>query len=185
MEMRHAQEELWREPFIRHFSSPTKPWHFVYRGPARSRFFYYLKKSGWFGPIEDMSTLIKKVWETQNEYEPWLKRLYVTSQELGAQIPAGDSFILVDQNKFWFELLACRRSMPFLERNGQYWGSPADDAMAIHELERLRQSGASHIVFAWPAFWWLDYYTGFRSYLESEFRCVLKNNNVVMFDLRR
>ncbi len=184
VEMRHAQEELWREPFIRHFSNPTRPWHFAYRGPAQSRFFYYLKKSGWFGPIEDMRRLIKKVWETQNEYEPWLKRLYVTSQELGALIPAGDSFILVDQNQFWFELLACRRSIPFLERDGRYWGSPPDDATAIRELERLRQSGAGHIVFAWPAFWWLDYYHELNRYLRSSFRCVLDNERAVVFDLR-
>src|SRR5712692_5862686 len=184
VEMRHAQEELWREPFIRHFSSPTKPWHFVYRGPARSRFFYYLKKSGWFGPIEDMRMLIKKVWETQGEYEPWLKRLYVTSQELDALIPAGDSFILVDQNQFWFELLACRRSIPFLERDGQYWGSPPDDDTAIRELERQRQSGATFIVFGWPAFWWLDYYHELNRHLRSSFRCVLDNERAVVFDLR-
>jgi hypothetical protein len=42
--------------------------------------------------------------------------------------------------------------VPLVEREGQYWGSPADDAAAIEELERLRRAGAGFAAFAWPAF---------------------------------
>jgi hypothetical protein len=49
----------------------------------------------------------------------------------------------------------------------------------------MRQSTADFLVFAWPAFWWLDHYTEFNRHLNSEFRCVLQNNDVMMFDLRR
>ena len=52
------------------------------------------------------------------------------------------------------------------------------------ELERLRQSGASFIVFAWPAFWWLDHYRELADYARKNFRCVLRNPDLLIFDLR-
>ena len=58
------------------------------------------------------------------------------------------------------------------------------DLAAIRELERLRQAGASFMVFAWPAFWWLDYYARFRRHLRSRFRCALENDRLIAFDLR-
>jgi hypothetical protein len=59
-----------------------------------------------------------------------------------------------------------------------------DDRTAISELERLRHSGARFIAFAWPAFWWLEYYDKFRLYL-LQFQCVLRNDRLVLFDLGR
>ncbi len=99
-------------------------------------------------------------------------------------IPRGESFILVDEDDWGTEdVMAGRRCIPFLQRGGQYWGSPADDEAAIREFEQLRREGASFIAFAWPAFWWLEYYSGFHRYLRSEFRCVLENDRLVVFDL--
>jgi hypothetical protein len=40
------------------------------------------------------------------------------------------------------------------------------------------------MVFAWPAFWWLEHYAGLREHLRSKFRCVLDNERLVAFDLR-
>ncbi len=77
------------------------------------------------------------------------------------------------------------RAIPFLEKNGQYWGPPADDETAVREFERLRQAGASYIAFAWPAFWWLEHYADFARHLRSRFRCVVENQRLVVFDLRR
>ena len=59
-----------------------------------------------------------------------------------ALIPPGDTFILVDHEVFRDELAIGRRAMPFLERDGEYWGPPPDDLTAIQELERLRRSGS-------------------------------------------
>ena len=58
--------------------------------------------------------------------------------------------------------------LPFIERDGVYWGTPADDHEAIAELNRMHQKGINFIVFAWPAFWWLDHYKGFSEYLKSK-----------------
>jgi hypothetical protein len=60
---------------------------------------------------------------------------------------------------------------------------PSDDDTAIRELTRLRESGAKFLVFTWDAFWWLDYYVEFHRKLKSQYRCVLKNERLVVFDL--
>lgn len=113
------------------------------------------------------------------------ERLELAIQEIIALIPAEARFILVDEALFGAETFASRQSMPFLERNGEYWGPPPDDETAIREIERMRCSGASFIVFGWPAFWWLDYYAGLRDYLTAKFCCVLKNSRLLAFDLQQ
>ena len=119
-----------------------------------------------------------------DEQKIWMKRLYKATQEIAALIPPGDTFILVDQEQWGGEVAAGRHAIPFLEKDGQYWGPPADDDTAIREFERLHQSGASFMVVGWPAFWWLDYYSGLHRHLRSKFRCVRKNSRLVVFDLR-
>ncbi len=115
----------------------------------------------------------------------WWHRLHLIIQDITTLVPPAETFILVDEDQLGFsETVSDRRRIPFLERDGQYWGAPTDDETAIRELERLRQSGASFIVFAWTAFWWLDYYTGLHHYLRSKFRRVMENERLVIFDLR-
>lgn len=75
--------------------------------------------------------------------------------------------------------------MPFLERDGEYWGNPKNDATAIDELDRLRSDPrASHFIVGWPAFWWFDDYSVFTAHLHENFECVLANEQLVAFDLR-
>jgi hypothetical protein len=120
------------------------------------------------------------------EERKWLHRLRRAAKAIEGLVPRGATFILVDEGQ-WAggELDAERRVLPFLERDGQYWGAPPDDATAIQELERLRRSGASFLVFVWPAFWWLDYYSEFSGYLRAKFACLLENECLVAFDLRK
>lgn len=99
-------------------------------------------------------------------------------------IPAGSTFIRIDQDELGPEVAIWSISVPFLEKNGWYWGPPADDETAISELERLRGNGASFVVIAFPAFWWLDYYKGFHRYLRSRYHCALHTDRTVIFDLR-
>jgi len=113
----------------------------------------------------------------------WCFRLERAMQEIAAAVPPGETFILVDQDE-WGMSEASRPSIPFLERHGKYWGNPQDDETAIRELERLRKSGASFIVFGWPAFWWFDCYPGLHQFLRSQFRSVVETDCVTIFDLR-
>lgn len=115
----------------------------------------------------------------------WFHRLQQAAGEINAFVPAGDKFILVDDGTWGAqEVFPNNRALPFLECNGQFWGAPEDDAAAIAELDRQRCAGVGFIVFAWPAFWWLDHYAEFRRHLDTEFRCALKNDRLVIYDLR-
>ena len=116
--------------------------------------------------------------------EGWVPMVRRATDDIDDLVPPGDVFLLVDNGQISSYLAIHARALPFLERDGQYWGPPADDATAISELERLRQAGASFIVFAWPAFWWLDFYSKFHDYLRSHFACTLQNERLVAFDLR-
>ncbi len=116
---------------------------------------------------------------------PGLHRLYAAIQEIIKVVPAESSFILVDDGCLESpDLLAPRRYLPFLEKDGRYRGKPPDDATAIRELERLRKAGASFIVFIRSTFWWLEYYTGLHRYLRAQFPCIQQDERIVVFDLR-
>jgi hypothetical protein len=107
-------------------------------------------------------------------------------RRIDSVVPSGEGVILVDEEQWGNERAAFgrRRLTPFLERDGQYWGPPPDDETAVSELDRLRRSGRSFIAFAAPAFWWLDHYSGLNVHLHSRFRCVLRDEHLVLFDLR-
>ena len=119
----------------------------------------------------------------------WKNQYYSLFQlairEMVSVLPLGATFILVDEAGLGQDAVPGRQALPFLEHEGQYWGHPSDDATAIRELERLRNSGASFIVFAWPAFWWLEYYLEFHQFLRSNFPCVLQNERLVVFNLKK
>jgi hypothetical protein len=107
------------------------------------------------------------------------------TDELAALIPRGCAFILIDDNQGdTGEVLAGRRRVPFLERDGQYWGNPENEIAATAELERLRTAGVAFLAIAWPAFWWLDYYARWHRHLRSSFHRILENDRLVVFDLR-
>jgi len=103
--------------------------------------------------------------------------------ELHQLVPKGGSLILVDETRFGESPDGGCTVMPFLEREGQYWGPPPDDVTAIAELERMRQQGAHYLAFGWMAFWWLDYYRDFAAYLGNRCRLLVKNERLLVFAL--
>lgn len=115
----------------------------------------------------------------------WMHRLMQASEELSKIVPDGETYILVDEQGFGSDFAPGRRSLPFLERDGEYFGAPHDDKTAINEFERLRlEQNAHFIAFGWSAFWWLDYYQEFNAHLRSRFACMLENSRLIIFDLR-
>jgi hypothetical protein len=123
----------------------------------------------------------------QNTWWRWANQTYLAIQDIESVVPAGQTLLLANEDA-WDPRgpqIEGRRVLAFTENAGDYNGPPADDAAAIAELERLRQhDGASAIAFAWPAFWWLDYYAGFRAHLDATYRRVLTTPRVVVYDLR-
>lgn len=106
------------------------------------------------------------------------------SQDIAALIAPGDAFILIDQGAFGNLFSASHRTILFPEYDSHRWKTPPDDAAAVQELDRLRRAGATSVVFAWPAFWWFDYYRGFNEYPRFNYDCTLNNERLVAFDLR-
>ncbi len=105
-------------------------------------------------------------------------------EDIVSIMPAENRYVLVDEEQIRETLPESSQPIPFLERDGKYWGPPPNDMTAISELERLRQSGARFIVFVWSTFWWLDYYDGFNRYLRYNFPCVIENDRLIVFDLK-
>jgi hypothetical protein len=124
-----------------------------------------------------------RAWPKEEAFK-WMQQLALISEDIASMIQPNTNFILVDQEQVRDYIPQQYHAVPFLERNGIYWGPPPDDKIAIRECNRLRQSGAQFIIFAWTAFWWLDYFTGLKRYLTSKFKCILVNSRLVIFDLQ-
>jgi len=115
----------------------------------------------------------------------WLHRCRRAVDDLGEVLPAGATFLLVDEETWAaYDAIDGRVPVPFPELAGRYGGRPADDASAIHELERLRSAGGDFLAIAWDCFWWLDHYSGWRRHLASHYSPVLENERLRVFDLR-
>jgi hypothetical protein len=165
----------------------TRSLHSVYEDLERTKHCPGCIPNATFSETDDDVSLSRVSARLYDPEELWseMSRLGRVRQEITALIGPKDTFILVDQDEWGTEEpIRSRRPVPFLERGGEYWGSPPDDATAVRELERLRSAGASFMVFGWPAFWWLDYYAGLREHLRSNYRCVLRDELLIVFDLR-
>jgi hypothetical protein len=106
-------------------------------------------------------------------------------EEQLAAVTSRDAVVIVadlDQGGFG-RSIAGRTRLPFVEKEGQYFGPPADDAHAIGELTRLRAAGATHFALLWPAFWFFDTYPLLEQHLRNGHRCLVENERAVVFDL--
>lgn len=113
----------------------------------------------------------------------WNRRRRRAVVEIEAAVPPRHEFALLDEATLGTLSVPARPAVPFVERDGTYFGLPADDQAAIDELERLRRRGVSHFVIAWPAFWCLEHYRRFHDYLELRYRCLARTKQIMVFDL--
>jgi glycosyltransferase involved in cell wall biosynthesis len=113
----------------------------------------------------------------------WTQRLDQSRAEIESVVPPDARIVQVDDGSLASDALG-RSSVPMTERDGVYWGPPRDAQHAIEELERLRAAGASFLVVAWTAMWWLDSYRGFGEYLASRYRRVSRSSAAEVYDLR-
>ena len=115
--------------------------------------------------------------------DSWFYRLRNVTQQLQTIVPAGEKFLMVENGSWGMDKSIGRLPIPFLERDGYYNGAPADDEMAIRELERMRSEGATFIAFGWPAFWWMEHYPLFAKCLAERYRQVIANEDLRAFEL--
>jgi hypothetical protein len=125
---------------------------------------------------------------TQNlltNYKPWSEWRKAALKEIATNIPRGLPFILIDEDELGTdEYVGPSRRIPFLEKDGVYWGAPADDEAAIDELDEIQKKGIDFVVLAWPAFWWLDVYTQWADRLRNKSKIIFKNDRLIIFDFR-
>ncbi len=107
------------------------------------------------------------------------------TERLRLTLRSGASYILVDEDRTNIKDGLENQPIPFLERGGQYWGPPANDAQAMRELERLRCGGAEFIVFPWLASWWLEHYSAFAKHLADTAICLANDEVMAVYELKR
>lgn len=110
----------------------------------------------------------------------WIEKLGAVKRDLDSVIHCGVPFVLIDHSALDVIDIGEHRKgkRPLLE-----WGKPLDDTSAIDALEQRRREGAEYLVVAWPAFWWLQHYSGLTRYLDGQYLCVLRNERVVIYSL--
>jgi orotate phosphoribosyltransferase len=118
--------------------------------------------------------------------EDFGSRLQRAIEKILRTVPKNADLVLVDDQQWGLgSCFAERRIRPFIERDGQYWGSPATDNVAIDELDAVIRSGATYFVLGWPAFWWLDHYKSFARHLKDRAIAVVNSNDVIIFQLSK
>jgi SAM-dependent methyltransferase len=113
----------------------------------------------------------------------WTSNICQSIEDLARLIPFDRSLIMVDEAQLEGTVTAGRRAIPFPEAEGYYGGPPDDDDSALAEFKRLRAAGAEFIVFAWPAFWWLEHYPALHRELRTNHPCILENERLIVFEL--
>jgi O-methyltransferase len=113
----------------------------------------------------------------------WMQQLHLLGQDLIRLVPQGEQVILIDQDACRFQLKTGHELIPFTQRDGQYWGPPADDAAALSELEGIRKAGVNYLAIAWPALWWIEQYPGWIAELAKSARCLLRSERGQIFRL--
>ena len=126
--------------------------------------------AGWIGP--------------RSQYT-WLRNFVLAFDGLVDTVPRNETVVLVDNEDLGTAILPGRHVLSFQEHDGDYQGLPDDAPHAIEQLARMRAAGAGMLVLAFSGFWWLDTYPDLFEHLRAHHHCLLDNDQLVVFDLRR
>ncbi len=118
-------------------------------------------------------------------YHTWDNRRAILLEQLERTLPQGEPFVLVDDGQLGVGPdFNGRRVIPFLERDGVYFGPPHVAQDAIDNLQRLAAAGVRRVVIAWPSFWWLDQYERFDRHLRSNGARLMESSQGLVFETR-
>jgi glycosyltransferase involved in cell wall biosynthesis len=128
----------------------------------------------------------QELWKQSNFNFLWPHRLLQAKEDIKSMVSEGERFIMVNGDEWGKgELVEHRKAIPFLQQDGTYIGLPADDEAAITGLEGLRKEGVPYFILWWTSFWWFDHYSGFHQYLNANYKKVLSNERLIIFDLNQ
>ena len=117
------------------------------------------------------------------EYEHLRKSI---RQVVAEQLPGGATILVISKGDEELLKLTGQQGWHFpRDDDGRYPHIyPADSTEAITQLELARAKGAGFLVIPKPAFWWLEYYSGFKEHLEGEYALsVHDEERCLIFDL--
>jgi GT2 family glycosyltransferase len=106
---------------------------------------------------------------------------------IAAQLPPGETVLVISKGDEELLHLEGREGWHFpRDAEGHYPSIyPADSAEAITQLEHGRANGAGYLLIPKPAFWWLDFYAGFKDHLERNYTVAVHDEDTcVIFDVR-
>ena len=97
-----------------------------------------------------------------------------------AVVPPSETVLMVSKGDENLLTLGSRKAWHFpRQEDGRYAGYyPTDSDDAVRQLEDLRKRGAGYIVFPATSLWWLDHYPELNRYLESRYRCMVRDDDV-------
>lgn len=103
----------------------------------------------------------------RNLYEPATAPLWEAGLTLKQITPANALIAAADNGDPTIFYYGERKGWHFLEKDGIYYGDPADTESAISNLRELREKGANYLVFSSNTMWFLDLYPEFREYVHA------------------
>ena len=112
----------------------------------------------------------------------WFYRRRRMLDALDALVPAGEPWILVDEDGTQVRGDPRWPIRGLVEHAGGV-APPADDASAIAEVERLRGEGARLLAVAWVSFWWREHYGGLFAHLDATHLKVADDDLLLAYDL--
>jgi hypothetical protein len=118
-------------------------------------------------------------------YEPQAQRVQAwhVGNALNHIAPADALVIIADDGDPTAIYFSKRKGWHFLQ-DGMFKGYPVNSQQAIMQLEEWRKDGATYLAFTQYAFWWFDYYEGFREYLDARYRRVRETKEYLIFSLK-
>lgn len=104
--------------------------------------------------------------------------------ELMALLPPGTTYAAVDEDQWGsVQLLPDRRRVPFIEREGQFWGAPENEEQAVRALRRQRDQGLQIILFSASCAWWLQHYPALNEELRTRHRALPSSGRFLAYAL--
>ena len=114
-------------------------------------------------------------------YEPTAGAMREAGLVLQQIAPPGATLVAADNGDPTIFYYAERKGWHFTENGGIYYGEPRDSRQGITDLERLRKSGATFLVFTSDTAWWLDYYQELGQYVSNNAELVRSTSHFKIY----
>jgi hypothetical protein len=148
--------------------------------PARPQTREYKRK---LASQRDLSYHKKLAIQGKNPYPHMIARI---RRIAGSALPKGATVLVASKGDDELLKLGDVTAWHFLRtEDGSYSGHhPKSSDAAIDALERLRSSGADHLLLPATSMWWLEYYDEFAQHLNSRYTVVAEDKeSCVIFAL--